>query len=250
MSATRTQVMEAKVPSPVSGKGLDVKPQVEVTDGEGTLTAPIDAPPAAPSGQSEQSLVDEASICARCCTRAPVVDGKTCPVCREASRRYSKRYWDKLPPEKRAERAQAARERQRRDPAKARAALRRYRDKKRREAFRRYGDACACCGEQTELFLQLHHLEGDGNEHRRAVGNGSAYWVPFSKDDAPENMQVLCANCHLAVTRVGTCPHQSTRSGCPVSSGPTATVVEEFPFLSKQASADAQPLEAGAEHAR
>jgi hypothetical protein len=191
---------------------------------------------------------DEVNLCTRCLHRSPVSGGKTCLVCREASRRYSKRHWDSLRPEKRAERASAARRRQKAAPAKTREYQRRSRDKKKREAFRRLGDACACCGERTFEFLQLHHLDGGGNEHRRAVGNGSAYWNAFSSDHEVENIEVLCANCHLAVTRVGSCPHQRTDASRWVDPLPGDGIQEELQFLSTPAQQAAR-LPEGLTHA-
>jgi hypothetical protein len=237
----------------------DIPPRaVDPAASMGAHEAALEAAPVSisgPSGLGTRSAArgeqryDEAVPCTRCLHRTPVDGGKTCEVCREVSRRYSRKYWDNLPPEKRAERSGAARKRQQDDPAKAREYQRRSRDKKRRAAFRRYGDACACCGERTSEFLQLHHLDGGGNEHRRAIGNGSAYWNAFSGDQAIEDVEILCGNCHVAVTRTGSCPHKKPSAIRPAGPVPDAGLVEELPFLSMPACPGSRQSEGGPTHA-
>lgn len=84
------------------------------------------------------------------------------------------------------------------------------RDKKRRErqlVLDHYGRHCACCGEKEETFLAIDHVDGHGNEHRRAVGTRNIYlWI--IRSGYPAGFQTLCHNCNFAKHACGTCPHQ------------------------------------------
>ena len=52
------------------------------------------------------------------------------------------------------------------------------------------GGCCSCCGETYFEFLQVDHIFG---------------WqgTPISGE------RILCANCHMALTRYGACPHRA-----------------------------------------
>lgn len=84
----------------------------------------------------------------------------------------------------------------------------RYRD----EALRAYSvgePKCACCGETTYQFLSIDHIEGGGNEHRRAVGK---LYLWLRRNNFPEGFQVLCYNCNFAKGHYGSCPHEESRN--------------------------------------
>jgi coproporphyrinogen III oxidase len=71
-----------------------------------------------------------------------------------------------------------------------------------------YGGRCACCGEATREFLEIDHINGGGNKHRREIkcfGNKFYDWL--IKNDFPEGFQVLCSNCNMSKGRYGYCPH-------------------------------------------
>lgn len=80
------------------------------------------------------------------------------------------------------------------------------------QAIERYGGRCACCGETERLFLQLDHIDGGGNQHRRELGGNGAYLLAtwLKRNNWPEGFQVLCANCNIGKhLNGGTCPHES-----------------------------------------
>jgi len=84
-----------------------------------------------------------------------------------------------------------------------------YRNKLRVDVISAYGNKCKCCGEDRLPFLQLDHKNDDGNKHRKEVGRTQVYiWA--RKNDYPDNLQVLCANCNTA-KRFGICPHRDSR---------------------------------------
>ena len=68
-----------------------------------------------------------------------------------------------------------------------------------------YGGCCQCCGETTEEFLVIDHINGGGTQHLQALGYKLYRWL--IKHDLPEGFQVLCANCNQAKERPGGCPH-------------------------------------------
>ena len=79
--------------------------------------------------------------------------------------------------------------------------------KKRNEVLAHYGNVCACCEEDETVFLEVDHVQGGGETHRRIEKiTNIYYWLV--KNNYPEGFQLLCSNCNLAKWRVGICPHQ------------------------------------------
>lgn len=70
------------------------------------------------------------------------------------------------------------------------------------------GYRCKCCGETTEAFLSIDHINNDGNEHRKTMDRRKIYkWL--KQQGYPEGFQVLCMNCNFGKARNGgVCPHQ------------------------------------------
>jgi hypothetical protein len=89
---------------------------------------------------------------------------------------------------------------------KHRAVQKKYRLKLRKECLNAYGGKCACCGETTDEFLEVDHVAGGGNKHRKSTGT-SIYQI--AKNEAyPEKYRLLCANCNHALGMKGYCPHR------------------------------------------
>lgn len=72
------------------------------------------------------------------------------------------------------------------------------------ETIQAYGGVCVCCGEDHAPYLQLDHVGGGGNAHRRVVGNG-AMWRWAKRHGYPDLLQLLCANCNTAKARGDAC---------------------------------------------
>lgn len=78
--------------------------------------------------------------------------------------------------------------------------------KKKIISFYSDGDCvCACCGESSIEFLSVDHIKGDGNIHRREIGQGLYTWL--IKNKMPEGFRILCMNCNHSYGHYGTCPH-------------------------------------------
>jgi len=73
---------------------------------------------------------------------------------------------------------------------------------------------CSCCGEKERDFLVIDHMvNGQGNQHRRAIfgvkasgGHRMHQWL--TKNGFPEGFQVLCANCNSSKGKHGECVHK------------------------------------------
>lgn len=79
----------------------------------------------------------------------------------------------------------------------------------RTEVLKAYGNACACCGEEEQIFLAVDHFNGGGGRHRKELGfSGSRFYQWLKERGYPKEYQLLCSNCNWAkhVTK-GKCPH-------------------------------------------
>ena len=67
---------------------------------------------------------------------------------------------------------------------------------------------CGCCGEARKEFLAIDHVDGGGNEHRRAAkGHFTDHLLkPDYADDV--RLRVLCHNCNMSIGFYGYCPHK------------------------------------------
>jgi len=98
-------------------------------------------------------------------------------------------------------------------PEETREMERRHRFRIRMEALIRYGGnppVCVCCGEMHIEFLCIDHINGGGNDHRRAIGNqvGTSFFRWLKRNGYPSGFRVLCDNCNMALARHGFCPHE------------------------------------------
>ena len=56
---------------------------------------------------------------------------------------------------------------------------------------------CSLCGESDLLVLNLDHIDGGGEEHRRVIGkSGLPFYRWLQRQGYPGGYQVLCANCN------------------------------------------------------
>jgi hypothetical protein len=99
-----------------------------------------------------------------------------------------------------------SRERDARDPWSE--ARKRERERAlRRKVLAAYGHMCGCCGEERAEFLALHHVNHDGAEQRRLLGQGNhvSWWAV--RNDFPDTLELLCHNCNEALGLYRHCPH-------------------------------------------
>jgi hypothetical protein len=69
---------------------------------------------------------------------------------------------------------------------------------------------CGCCGENHFEFLQLDHIEGNGEKHRKEIKRsaGEAFYTWLIRNNFPEGYRVLCSNCNQSLGMYGYCPHE------------------------------------------
>lgn len=80
-------------------------------------------------------------------------------------------------------------------------------NRRRKEVIGHYGGKCVCCGESDWHFLSLDHVNNDGAQHRREIGQSRLYkWA--QDNNYPDSLRVLCYNCNMARAFYGKCPHE------------------------------------------
>lgn len=75
-----------------------------------------------------------------------------------------------------------------------------------------YGNKCNCCGETGKSFLQIDHVNNDGNLHRRNRKNkgysSNILYLDIIRQNFPNRYQILCANCNWSKrVNKGSCEH-------------------------------------------
>lgn len=75
--------------------------------------------------------------------------------------------------------------------------------------FNAYGGyKCVCCMEEEKAFLTIDHINGNGNRHRKEIGQSNMYrWL--RDNNYPSGFQVLCMNCQWGKKNCGICPHKA-----------------------------------------
>ena len=81
------------------------------------------------------------------------------------------------------------------------------------DVFRAYGgEKCSCCGETEISFLAIDHINGGGEQQRKKIGGGTAFYRWLKRNKYPVGFQVLCHNCnHGKHINGGICPHKRPR---------------------------------------
>ena len=76
-----------------------------------------------------------------------------------------------------------------------------------------YGNKCQCCGEITNEFLAIDHINGNGKKHKNDVVKncGTQYYRWIIRNNFPKDLQILCHNCNMAKGFYGKCPHEDKK---------------------------------------
>ena len=85
-----------------------------------------------------------------------------------------------------------------------------YEQETKLKIIKAYGGKCACCGETTQEFLTIDHINNDGAIIRKNTkqGTGCKIYRWLIKNNYPkDNYQLLCFNCNMAKGFFGKCPH-------------------------------------------
>lgn len=75
------------------------------------------------------------------------------------------------------------------------------------------GGECSCCGETYKTMLEIDHINGFGNAHRRKMGGSVGVYCDIIARNFPrDEFQVLCASCNQSRRRnVGECEHKTEK---------------------------------------
>lgn len=72
-----------------------------------------------------------------------------------------------------------------------------------------YGEICSCiyCNERNPKFMQLDHVNNDGAAHKKSMNwnRGGSNYLWAVRNNFPDRLQLLCANCHQVKTFSGGC---------------------------------------------
>lgn len=83
--------------------------------------------------------------------------------------------------------------------------------RRKEQVLKAYGGVCCCCGEHRPEFMSLDHVNNDGAEHRRQVGQSNVYaWAV--KNGFPDSLRLMCFNCNMGRAFFGVCPHEKERN--------------------------------------
>lgn len=80
------------------------------------------------------------------------------------------------------------------------------------EILEHYGMKCACCGEDTMVFLAIDHIYGGGTKQRKdSQMSSTGFYLWLKQNNFPDGFQTLCHNCNWAKHILGRCHHQDAR---------------------------------------
>ncbi len=92
---------------------------------------------------------------------------------------------------------QSARREREAYPERVAAGVRRSKAALRKAVLDHYGRACQCCGSADRLTID--HVNGDGGQHRAAIGDGSATLYRWLiRNGFPDGFQTLCVPCNTS----------------------------------------------------
>lgn len=103
---------------------------------------------------------------------------------------------------------------QRENPERVNLKSRLCRRRLREEVFAAYGGVCECCREDDLDFLEIDHLLGGGNKHRKELGSNAKLYGWLRANKYPQEFRILCSNCNKAISKLGWCPHELERVAC------------------------------------
>lgn len=124
---------------------------------------------------------------------------------RQRWRAQNKKRWAKKTPEQKAAEYAKTIAYQKANPERNKEYRRRATKNRRLAVLSAYGGKCACCGDATYEFLTVDHINGGGGKHRREIKQSLYQWL--KRNNFPPGFRILCANCHLAISFFGGCPH-------------------------------------------
>jgi len=130
------------------------------------------------------------------------------PEQRERKRLTQRAYWERNKEERNAAQREYYHRNKESIRTKQRVVNREAYKQQRIAILAKFGGRCVCCGESTEVFLDVDHVNGGGNKHRKQFRSIHSYNQFLIEEAKLEDFQILCKNCNYAKFRLGQCPHQ------------------------------------------
>lgn len=87
--------------------------------------------------------------------------------------------------------------------------LRKWRHNVKLDCIREYGGKCVCCGETTEEFLTLDHINNNGTFHKKDKKISDLMKWAKSNDYPKDVLRLMCFNCNCGrrIAKNKICPH-------------------------------------------
>lgn len=156
----------------------------------------------------------ELGICVACGLQEPIPGKRRCEPCRVKRARTSQKQKDNRSPGTCRQcltrpvmpTKQSCEKCAKRGANKSREHYRKVRE----TVLELYGSCCVCCGEHNIKYLQLDHINNDGNVERRSLPpsiRGGRFYKLVLSQEKRNDLQLLCANCHNA-KRYGGCTEE------------------------------------------
>lgn len=118
---------------------------------------------------------------------------------KQKSRERYHNWYHKNPEKNRKKKTLYMREWRKMNPEKAKASWKRAKQKQRAKLLKIYGEECALCGFNNPKALTLDHINQNGNEERKRLGERGVYYRALEKY-RPDEYRILCMNCQF-ITR-------------------------------------------------
>lgn len=147
---------------------------------------------------AEARPLDERKTCSRCGEEKAIgsfhrnaakPDGLD-HYCKSCRSRYEKAHR----PQRRETGRRKAKAWRTKNPEKARAVTRTYKQKLRKKLIAKLGGKCSTCG--TTHRLELHHEGRDGRMHRLRAGGAVGTYLEILKDEYKGRVTLKCKPCH------------------------------------------------------
>lgn len=109
---------------------------------------------------------------------------------------YNREYYEKNRDKIRKQKRETMRRLRAKNPEHYRKQTREAKNILREKLFELYGNECAICGFTDKRALTLDHINNNGNEERRRIGERGV-WRRARDNYLPEEYRILCMNCQF-----------------------------------------------------
>lgn len=160
--------------------------------------------------KDRRESLKQQGICINCGKEKSETNKVKCSLCLDRARQSNQKYQTHNPKAKEVRNRWKTNSDSRN---KNRESRKRWRRNFKYKVIQFFGGKCECCLETTLAFLQIDHVNKDGKTHRHEIGRSVKLLRDMLKHPTRYKLRVLCANCHFAITNLGSCPHKENDHG-------------------------------------